>query len=62
MVKMYTIIAKVSDNKFIKYHRVVNLKKLRNYLTKTWPDFRFCNYYDPVTRKKIGYFTKYSEL
>lgn len=58
MVKSYNIIAKVSNDKFIKFRKVDNLRRAQAYLIKTYPDFRYCNYYNSKTKVQEGSFTR----
>ena len=51
------VIAKVGNEKFVKY-RVNNLIKFASFLDKQFKEWRFFNVYDRKTRKQLGSFTK----
>ena len=54
--KKYKIIAKVDNDKFVKYN-VNNLLKFTNFLDKNYDKWRWFNVYDKNTREQIGSFT-----
>lgn len=59
--KKYKVIAKVEDEKFVKYN-VNNLYQFANFLDKSFPDWRYFNVYSYTkdgTGEQIGNYTKY---
>lgn len=54
--KKYTIIAKVGNEKFVKY-RCSDLLSLVRFLDKSWPDWRWFNVFDKRTKEQIANFT-----
>ena len=58
--KKYKVIAKVGDEKFVKYN-VNNLIRFTEFLDKQFPDWRWFNVYEYTkddTGKQIGNFSK----
>lgn len=55
--KKYTIIAKVTADRFVKY-RCSDLLSLARFLDKSWPDWRWFNVFDKRTKEQIANFTK----
>ncbi len=58
MKTKYTIIAKVTGDKFVKYRNVSNLKKFANFLDVRFPSWKYFNVFDPVTGDQVSNFTK----
>lgn len=56
-MKKFIVIAKIDNQKFVKYHTVY-LDKFFIWLLKKYPNFRFANIYDQSTKLQIGNFTK----
>jgi ABC-type uncharacterized transport system permease subunit len=57
IVKIYRVIAKVGDDKFVKYH-VNNLVSFSSFLDKNFPDWRWFNVFDKKTGIQVGNYTK----
>jgi hypothetical protein len=60
MEKKYWVIAKVGNDKFVKY-RVTNLERFTDFLDKNFYDWRYFNVYEykrDQTGEKIASFTK----
>jgi hypothetical protein len=58
MEKKYTIIAKVSNEQFVKYH-VNNLLSFTKFLDEKFPDWRYYNVFDKAGQQLTN-FTKNS--
>lgn len=56
MKTKYRVIAKVDNDKFVKYH-IDNLKSFAGFLDRKWPDWRFFNVFD-AERTQIASYTK----
>lgn len=56
MNKLYRVIAKVDDDKFVKYH-VNNLVSFCSFLDKNFPGWRWFNVFDKKTGVQVGNFT-----
>jgi hypothetical protein len=56
-IKKYKIIAKISDNDFVKYHSQ-NINSFIQFLDKKFPDWRWGNVYDAKTGEQISSFTR----
>jgi hypothetical protein len=54
--KKYKVIAKVNDDKFVKYN-VNNLMKFVQFLDKDFEGWRWFNVYDKKTKLQIANFT-----
>jgi len=54
--KLYRVIAKVENEKFIKHH-VNNLLSYVNYLDQNFPDWRWFNVYDKKSEKQVANYT-----
>lgn len=56
-MKKYEIIAKVENEKFVKYN-CSDLVKFTQFLDKDFPDWRWFNVFDKKTKNQIANFTK----
>jgi hypothetical protein len=54
----YSIIAKVSGDKFVKYRNVTNLKKFADFLDTRFPSWKYFNVFDSVTGDQVESYTK----
>ena len=59
MGKIYQVIAKVSNDQFVKYN-VNNLLSFTTFLDKHYKDWRWFNVYDKKTKVQIASFTKHN--
>jgi len=57
MIKKYKVIAKVGNNKFVKYN-VTNLIAFTKFLDAKFKDWRWFNVYDKSSKKQLNNFTK----
>lgn len=58
---MYIGIAKVDNDKFVKYH-FRDIVRFKKFLMEKYKGFRYCNVYEAKTRLQRYYFTKYSGI
>ena len=54
--KLYTIVAKVNNEHFVKY-RCSDLLSFTSFLDKSYPGWRWFNVFDKKTKVQIGNFT-----
>lgn len=54
----YSVIIKVSEDRFLKYSHIDNLYLLSNWLDRHFNDWKYMNVYSNKTRLKIANFTK----
>lgn len=58
MKARYTIIAKVSQDHFVKYRNVNNLPRFAVFLDKKFPSWKYFNVFDKVTGDQVSSYTK----
>lgn len=58
-MKVYRAIAKVGDDKFVKYRTVRNLISFATFLDENFSDWRYFNVFDKNTDQQIASYTKH---
>jgi len=56
MNKLYRVIVKVDDTKFVKYH-INNLLSFTSFLDKEFPNWRWFNVFEKTTGTQVASFT-----
>jgi len=56
--RKYTAIIKVGAETFVKYRNIQNIDRFRAFLDDRFPEWRYANLFDKVTREQVGSITK----
>ena len=59
--RKFVIIAKVGNTMFVKY-RCNDIENCIKFILNKYPDFRFANIFNKITRIQINSYTKYKGL
>jgi|APGre2960657444_1045066.scaffolds.fasta_scaffold42521_3 hypothetical protein len=50
---VFTDDLKVGQNGYITYHKINNLIKFKNFITRKYPNWKFATVYNNVTKEKL---------